>query len=189
MAPNSFGEMNREAKLINLIAEESQYAFKEIFDTYHLRIFLFAKKYLKSSHLAEEAVQDVFLKIWEKREELKMVKDFPSWLFQLTKNHLLNTLKKASNDNRIKEEIKATMEVCVDQMDKQLIDKEKSDLLHEVIDTLPTQRQEIFRLCRLEEKSYEEVAQIMGISKSTVNDHMVKAMKYLKSHFQQRIMD
>ena len=172
-----------EKKLIMQIAGGNQLAFKQIFDLYHIRIFHFAKKYLRSEHLAEEAVQDVFLKIWEKRDELVRVEDFPSWLFQLTRNYLLNILKRVSNESKIKEEIRNTLDIPEEQEDKQLIEEEQFDLLREIVAMLPSQRQEIFRLCRFEEKSYAEVARMMGISKSTVNDHMVKAMKYLKSNF------
>jgi RNA polymerase sigma-70 factor (ECF subfamily) len=183
MASTTFDSTDREKELIGLIVRGNQLAFKRIFDLYHERIFCFAKKYLRSECLAEEAVQDVFLKLWEKREELIRVEDFSSWMFQLTRNYLLNILKRASNESRVKEEIRKTMETYDVRQEEQLFEKEKFDLLLQVVAMLPSQRQEVFRLCRLEEKSYEETAQMMGISKSTVNDHMVKAMKYLKRNF------
>jgi len=189
MDSTSFDDIDREKKLISLIVSNNQLAFKQIFDLYHVRLFHFAKKYLRSEHLAEEAVQDIFLKLWEKREELDNVEDFSSWLFQLTRNYLLNILKRAANENRIKEEIRKTMDAPAEYADKQLLEKESLTLLHDVVATLPSQRQKIFRLCRFEEKSYEETARIMGISKSTVNDHMVKAMKYLKNKFPKEIYE
>jgi RNA polymerase sigma-70 factor (ECF subfamily) len=146
-------------------------------------------KYLRSEHLAEEAVQDIFLKIWENREELVFVDDFSSWVFRLTKNYLLNILKRASTETRIKDEISRTISHS-DLFDNDLLaEKETIDVLHNIIAELPTQRQEIFKLCRFEQKSYEEVALYMGISKSTVNDHMVKAMKYLKSNFPKNVRE
>ena len=174
---------NLEKERLILISEGNQQAFKELFDFYHVRIFQFAVKYLRSEQLAEEVVQDVFLKIWEKREELVFVDDFSSWVFQMTRNYLLNTLKRASTETRIKDEISKTI-TDTETIDNDLLaDKETTDMLYTIIAELPTQRQEIFKLCRIEQKSYEEAALVMGISKSTVNDHMVKAMKYLKSNF------
>ena len=70
-----------------------------------------------------------------------------------------------------------------------VFEKENIEKLGKLIAMLPSQRRQIFNLCRLEEKSYDEAAGIMGISKSTVNDHMVKAMKYLKSNFPKKIYD
>ncbi len=185
----NFDDIGREKKLINLIAKDNQLAFKQIFDLYHTRLYHFAKKYLKSEHFAEEAVQDIFLKLWEKREELNLIEDFSSWLFQLSRNYLLNILKRAAKESRIKEEIRKTMDPLVEHVDTQLFEKESFSLLRDIVATLPSQRQEIFRLCRFEEKSYEETARIMGISKSTVNDHMVKAMKYLKNKFPKEIYE
>lgn len=182
MAVKTF-DIGDTKKLIQLISEGNQQAFKELFDLYHKRIFQFAMKYLRSELLAEEAVQDVFLKIWEKREELVLVDDFSSWVFQLTKNYLLNTLKRSCNEARIKDEISKTLIYAEEINNDLLVEKETTDMLHNMIAELPAQRQEIFKLCRFEQKSYEEAAVVMGISKSTVNDHMVKAMKFLKSNF------
>lgn len=168
---------------IKLISEGNHQSFRELYDFYHARMFHFALKYLRSNNLAEEAVQDIFLKIWEKREELPRIDDFSSWVFQLTKNHLLNILKRAINENRIKEEISRTLNPPDSFGEDSFIEKEAIDMLYEVVATLPAQRKEIFKLCRFEQKSYDEVALIMGISKSTVNDHMVKAMKHLKNNF------
>ncbi len=183
MASVPFNNTGLEKERNTLISAGNQQAFKELFDLYHKRIFQFAMKYLRSEHLAEEAVQDVFLKIWEKREELVLVEDFSPWVFQLTKNYLLNALKRACNETRIKDEISKTL-IDAEMIDNDLlVEKETTDMLHHMIADLPNQRQEIFKLCRFEQKSYEEAAVVMGISKSTVNDHMVKAMKYLKSNF------
>lgn len=179
----------QEKKLLRLIAGGNQIAFKQVYDRYYVRIFHFAKKYLRSEHLAEEAVQDVFLKLWEKREKLVHVEDFSPWLFRLSRNYLLNILTRASNENRIKEEIKKTLNDTSEHEDTPLIEKERTDLLWELISMLPSQRRQIFTLCHLEEKSYEETARMMGISKSTVNDHMVKAMKYLKNNFSKKISE
>ncbi len=63
-----------------------------------------------------------------------------------------------------------------------LFDKENAQLVHKAVETLPEQRRQIFTLCKLEGKSYEQVAQLMGISKTTVNDHIVKANKAIKTY-------
>ncbi len=186
----NFDGMGNEEKLINLVSKGNQLAFRQIFDLYHVRLFHFSRKYLRSEHLAEEAVQDVFLKLWEKRNELVDVEDFPAWLFQIARNYLLNILKRAATETKLKEEIKKTMDNAeAGHTDKVLLEKEGFSLLHDIVATLPSQRQKIFRLCRFEEKSYEETARIMGVSKSTVNDHMVKAMKYIRSNFPKEIYE
>jgi len=189
MASTTLGNNNREKKLITLISEGNQLAFKQIFDLYHTRIFHFSKKYLRSEHLAEEAVQDVFLKLWEKQEELIRIENFSSWLFQLTRNHVLTILKRASNEIRIKEEILKTAKIQTENEYEQIFEKESFDLLHKIVAMLPSQRQKVFKLCCFEEKTYEETAQMMGISKSTVNDHMVKAMKYLKNKVPEQLYE
>ncbi len=183
MALASNDDSNRQRSLILLVARGNQQAFKELFDIFHPLIFHFSKRYLRSEYLAEEAVQDIFLKIWIKRESLVYVEDFSAWLFRLSRNYLLNVLKKASRENRIKDEIKLTLDEKDEESDQLLGQNEDIALLGKIMSMLPPQRQEVFRLCRFEEKSYDEVARVLGISKSTVNDHMVKAMKFVKNNF------
>lgn len=87
-----------EAKLVALLADDSEYAFQLLFDRHRNRIYQTAILYLKSPVLAQEVVQDIFLKLWFERRNLR--KDLPleAWLFSIAKNNLLNRLKKVANE-------------------------------------------------------------------------------------------
>src|SRR6195952_5408548 len=83
-----------ESTLISLLAQNSEYAFQLLFDRYRDTIYKVAMMYVKSPVIAEEIVQDVFLKLWFQRKNLQEIRSLESWLFTLTKNLTLNCLKK-----------------------------------------------------------------------------------------------
>jgi len=87
-----------ELKLISLLKNGSEYAFQLIYDHYRNRVYKQAQTYLKSPSLAQEALQDVFLKLWFSRENLHSDTSLEPWLMTVTKNHLLNQLKTIAHE-------------------------------------------------------------------------------------------
>ena len=83
-----------EAKLISLLSNDSEYAFQLMYDRYRNRIYQTAIRYLKSPMLAQETVQDVFLKLWLERKNLKPGTSIEAWLYTVAKNNLVNKLKR-----------------------------------------------------------------------------------------------
>ena len=83
-----------ETTLLSLLSEDSEYAFQLIFDKYRNHTYKVAMMYVKSPVIAEEIVQDVFLKLWFQRKNLKEIRSLESWLFTLTRNLTFNCLKK-----------------------------------------------------------------------------------------------
>ncbi len=169
--------------LLQNISRGDQVSFKKLYNLYYSHVYSYSLTYLRSDSLAKDCVQDVFLKIWEKRSELSDINDFKPWLFRVVKNYLLNTLKKAASEKNIREEIISTFPINYEEIiETEMISEtdRKITRIKKLISELPEQRQKVFTLCRIEEKSYIEVAEQLNISKSTVNDHMVKAMKHLR---------
>ncbi len=93
-------EKYEEAKLINLLANDSEYAFQLLYDRHRNRIYRLSTKFLKSPILAQEVVQDVFLKLWMTRKEINANKPLEAWLFTVAKNTLINRFKKLSKGVR-----------------------------------------------------------------------------------------
>ena len=87
-------QIYEDAHLITLLADDSEYAFQLMYDRYRNRIYQTAIRYLKSPLLAQEVVQDVFLKLWIERKNIKIDQPLEAWLYTVAKNNLLNRLKK-----------------------------------------------------------------------------------------------
>lgn len=173
-----------EIQLLEELIKGSETAFKKIYLNYHGSLYRMALKFVKSEELAKEIVQDVFVKIWENRSQINSSLSFSSFIFRIAHNHIFNLLKRASKEATIKNEILAAAETASNYTENEVLSAEYETLAIDAIEQLPPQRKLIFKLCRNEGKSYEEVSYTLGISKSTVRDHMVKAIKFIKDYLQ-----
>lgn len=171
-----------EEELLPLLTEGDRLAFKQLYTSYYRSIFGHALKFTKSADLAEDIVQDVFLKIWENRAMLSEVQHFKSYLFAICKNMTLNLLARASREAKIMEQIIYGAQKFHLDSENKLQQLEYEKLLLEAIEQLPPQRRLIFRLCKIDGKSYEEVAAQLGVTTGTINDHIVKGNRSVKEY-------
>lgn len=157
-------------------------AFDQLYRKHHAALYHTAAKFVKSEELAGEIVQEVFVKLWEHRRQLDTERSFTAYLYTMARNHIFNMLKRSSRESRIREEIRYHAEKASNATESSILVSEYSAVINTAIEELPPQRKRIFIMCRQEGKSYEEVAGAFGISKSTVRDHMVKALRSLRQH-------
>ncbi len=172
-----------EKELLIALREGDQDAFTQIYDQYSTRIFKNSVRILKSEELGEELLQETFFRIWEKRDLIDPDKPIKSYLFRIAENLAYDFFRKAARDRRMAEKLISAASEYYDHIDALVELKENNALLQSAIDQLPPQRKKIFTLCKLEGKSYAEVSSLLGISESTINDHIVKATRSLKEYF------
>lgn len=158
------------------------HAFGQLYEKYHGILYRSALKFVKSDELAREVVQEVFIRLWETRSNLREDLSFAAYIYTMARNHIFNMLKRASRETRIREQIRIHAETASNITESNLLFSEYRAVVNTAIAQLPPQRKRIFIMCREEGKSYEEVAGVFGISKSTVRDHMVKALKSVREH-------
>ena len=139
---------------------------------------------MKSEAEAQEILQDVFLKIWDNRNSIDIEKSFRSYLFKIAENKVVDFFRKAARDKKREAELISLATIEYMPVEELLYSDEKSALLQKAIDSLSPQRQQVFRLCKLEGKTYKEVSELLGISVSTISDHIVKATKSIRSYFE-----
>jgi len=161
----------------------SKKAFLMLYEKYHAPLYRHALKFVKSSALAEDVVQDTFLKVWENRQTLRADLSFVGYINTVSRNQVLNTLKRASHETVLKKGILYAADRSRNSTEDAFLDAEYEKMVNKAIEQLPSQRRLVFRMCRLEGKTYDEVAQKLGISKNTVKEHMVSALKSLREYF------
>ncbi len=172
-----------DQQLIALLKEGDQSAFEELYKSYPARILKRLIRLVKDEEIAKEMLQDIFLKVWEKREHLDPEKSFRSYLFRIAENLVTDFFRKAAHDRKMLEHLIQVSTELYNTTEETLNLVESNAALKEAIDALPEQRRKIFILCKIEGKSYDEVALMLGVSKGTINDHMVKAMRSVRKHF------
>ena len=173
--------LHTEKELLQLISRDDQTAFTSLLRNYWNKVYTQALIYLKSPQLAQEITQDVFLKIWSSRQKLREVKSFSDYLFIISRNEIISALRKK---NKQAVAPSNNLEEIIMRPDKQLHYKESYNKILQLIGQLPTTRKKVFTLSRLEGKSYEEIGAELGISRNGVKDHIVKALNYLRTHFE-----
>ncbi|HEY0670488.1 MAG TPA: RNA polymerase sigma-70 factor [Sphingobacteriaceae bacterium] len=163
--------------LLKKVSENDLKAFSDLFNCYSSAVYQFIYKFVKSPELSDDLSQEVFIKIWENRKNLAEVKAFRSYVFTLAKNHTLNFLKRASREDAAKSEILRNYTYDSNPVEDALLNREYFKYLEGLLLMLTPQSREVFKLCRQQNMSYDEVAGLLGISRNAVKKHMVRSMK------------
>lgn len=163
--------------------EEVQFLFGSIFNKHYRQLHRLAFSVTKSQEQASDIVQDVFLKLWEHRDELRDITVMDAWLHRAVKNKLIDYLRKASADKKLKTFIWSQIEQAQHNADLQLEAKESGALLHEAVEELPAQRKLVYLLNREKELSYQEIAKELSISRHTVKNQLSLALRFLQKKF------
>lgn len=174
------------AQLLNKISDGDEMAFSQLLRQYDDFIYSRALMLTKSNLTAKELTQDIFIKLWEKRVQLKLVEKFESYLFILLRNEFISALRK--NVSVISHGYDSQGIEKVSQPDEILMSKNLNDVVLKGIEMLPPMRKNVFRLSRLEGYSYEEIATELNISRNTVKDHISLSLKFLKKYMSHYIL-
>ena len=174
-----------EKLLVSELKNHNENAFRKLFDFYYQDIYGYSVSILKSKELAEENVQDVFLKVWLYRENLNLEQSFKSYLFTIARNQAFNLLNKAANDVLLREEIFYKSQKSYDQGDYSIREADCKKLKKQAIKKLPPKRKRIFKMSRKQGKTYEEISKELGISVNTVKNQMSKALETLRLFFKE----
>ncbi|GAB2797532.1 RNA polymerase sigma-70 factor (ECF subfamily) [Hymenobacter luteus] len=175
-------------ELVRRMATDDRQAFAQFFSHYHARLLKFAMLYVRSRELAEEAVSDVFLKLWQKRVALVAVQNINSYLYIAVKNQALNYLQKAGNQPGMSlDEVPVALTVELMTPERELLTAELQAEIQRAVEKLPPQCKIIFKLIREDGLKYKEVAEIMGISVKTIEVQMGIAIKKISAELQQHL--
>ena len=175
-----------DAQILEKLKKGSPTAYKKLFDRYYMPLSVYALKYCDSFQLAEDIVQDLFIKLWDEKIYLKLENTISPYLFKAVKN---NTLKAVQTNSKYQfEEIENQInELIIDDIDIEFLDQERKKLYQE-IDSLPEKSKEVFKAIVLDSLKYKEVAAQLNISVNTVKTHYSRALKQLRNSLDVIIM-
>lgn len=169
-----------EKDLILRLRRGDYMAFDMLYEQYRRLIFYKLKRLVQVPGIVEELHQDVFLKVWEHREQINTEAPFQAYLLRIAKNTAVNFYHKMLRDDTLQQQLMRTSTELYRHVDEYMQFRESSSALQMAVDKLPPQRQRIFVSCKLDGKTYEAVATELGISVGTVKDHMAKAMRFVR---------
>ncbi|MFC6099308.1 RNA polymerase sigma factor [Olivibacter domesticus] len=171
----SFSTVFTEKELIDRMKAGDSVAFEKIYDHYSQGVYGKLLKLVKINAIADELLQDIFLKVWENRQILDSNYTLRPWLYRVTENEIYKFYRKVALDIKLQTHILQTFDELYTHTEEEYYLKESHKLLQDAMTNMPPRCREVFELCRLQGKSYEETASLLDISTSTVSNHLVRA--------------
>jgi RNA polymerase sigma-70 factor (family 1) len=154
--------------------------FEELFRKHECRLYNLAQQLTKSEQYAKDVIQEVFIKLWERRHELDRIDNIEAWLYRMTENKVIDFLRKAAADGRLKEAVWKNFPLQQESHEVLIETKEYHQIIRKAIDSLPTQRKLIYQLNRERGLNYQEIAQTLQISKHTVKNQLSTALQSIR---------
>jgi RNA polymerase sigma-70 factor (ECF subfamily) len=173
---------HKEKGLLVKVANGDEEAFKLLYDHYRQKIYAYACHLTGSRLLADEVVQEVFLKVWLNRQKLPSVSNFNAWLYTISRNQLFDALKRSAREAVGRKALINEMPDAVNNADDILLNKENDKLLQQALSRLSSQQQIIYHLSRNKGMKYDEIARQLQIAPNTVKVHIVNALRTIREY-------
>ena len=174
-----------EKKLFSKIALGDETAFRQVFDLYKTTIFSIALKMLKTHIAAEEITQEVFLSIWVNKTKFNTISEPQAYIITVAYNKIYRHLKLVANEAKLLQTVLQSMNEVHNNTEEMILAHESETLINKAVEQLPPQRQKIYKLSRHMCLSHEEIAQQLHISRNTVKNQLVEALKFIRLHLQE----
>lgn len=177
--------VHNEYNLLEQVAKGDQQAFEDLFHAYSQQLAEYVLRLTESMEMTEDIVQDVFIKIWMKREELPSLRNFTHYLFILSRNHTFNCLRKKANQEVRHQEWARQFEQ--ESHGSPATGGDYTALIETAVTRLPPQQQKVYLLSRHQHLKHEEIAAQLGISVETSKKHIKLALRSITQYVRQHM--
>jgi len=175
-----------EKELLLRLRDGEYSAFETLYNKHSRAIGQRLFRLLKSWDLAEDVLQELFIKLWNSRGVIDPERPLEAYLYRISANLVNDYFRNVSRNKKLAEELWHRISDAYNPFEE--MSAVDADLeLFRSIDRLPDQRKKVFLLCKMEKKSYAEVSRLLQISEAAVNDHITKANRFLKNHYNRAI--
>lgn len=177
--PKSFNIDEKE--LLALISEGNEAAFKKLYELYRVRFYAVVYKMTGSDEVAEDIVQDIFLKIWKKRASLVDIENPSSYFFTAVYRRVYQYYRKVALEKKF-HRLQQVEENAGNTTAETVLVRESRQLLSKAVAQLPPQQQMVYKLSKEAGYSREDIAEHLNISPNTVKNHLARAMKFVQAY-------
>ena len=173
--------LHNEIYLLGLISQGNEGAFKELYDFYRNKLYNVALKLTHSVPVAEEIVEDVFLKIWLRRNTLTGIQNFRAYLFTIARNDIYRVLKQIARNYQQIKLVGDSPLLVANETEDHIVSKEYGEILQRAIQRLPNQQKQVYTLMKEQGLKRDEVATMLDLSPETVKYHLAQALRNIRS--------
>jgi len=170
-----------DLQLITLLSEGDHMAFKEIFDRYQIPLVSFASKKNENFQEAEDIVQEIFIHLWNYRKDFYLKGNLSSYLYRAVANRILNIARSRGTKDAYVKSLASYLQSKTEDTDHRVRESFVQEIIQKEILALPPRMRAVFSLRHNQYLSNREIAQQLGLSEQTVETHMKKALKTLRS--------
>ena len=174
--------LNDERALVLRLIGGDEDAFCELYAAYKNRQIYFAMRFLKSREYAEDVFQDAFTVVWQSRRFIDPDASFSSYLYTIIRNRLLNQLRDAANEEKLKESILSQALDYTDDTKREVMLNDLKFIISRALEQLTPRQREIFEMSREAQLSHKEIAGELGISVNTVQEHISSSLKIIRTY-------
>jgi len=181
MLANHSSSAYDEVAVLFAVTAGDQKAFGELFFRYKDRVYTIALTYTEHRVIAEEIIQDVFVRVWKNRHKLKEIEDFASWICVIARNRALTALQKIAREGERREELISYLPTEVSDAEERIQHNYTEELLEKALTRLSPQQRKVFVLSRLQGHSRMEVAEMLNLAPATVSVHLTIALRSIRA--------
>ena len=185
---------NSDILLFKEVQSGNEVAFEHLFRKYYYQLCVYAREYVKKNEIAEEVVEDVFCKVWEKKSEIEINTSLKSYLYRSVSNSSINYIKSKQNNSRHNSEFieiyenRIEISTSLDFTSDNLLTEELQEKIKIGIELLPEQCKVIFKMSRFENLKYIEIAEKLNISIKTVETQISRALTKMRLHLKDYLL-
>jgi len=173
-------EIHEKALLRRLQAGEVT-AFEDLYNYYKTPIARNLLRLLRDDDLAQDALQELFTRIWQNRHKIDPERSFRAYLYRVAQHLVVDYYRKAAANERLQENMLRDQQLDYSPEDT-FMDKEQLELLHRIIEQLPAERRRVFEMHKLEGLSYNQIAETLNLKSSVISKHIYHANRFIKDY-------
>lgn len=175
-------QMVDERELVVRLIDGDEDAFCELYAAYKNRLLYFAMKFVKSREFAEDIFQDAFTVVWQSRRFINPDASFSSYLYTIVRNRILNQLRDMSNEDQLKEHILSQAVDASNDTKSEILLNDLKEIIGRALEQLTPRQREVFKMSRDLQMSHKEIADALGVSVNTVQEHISVSLKVIRSY-------
>lgn len=171
-----------ERELIRKLINGDKIAFSHLFSFYKSQVLYYCVHFVKDKEIAEDITQDIFLTVWEKKEDIRIEQSFSAFFYTIARNRIYDIFRSLSARSVLYEKLMEQAIDYVDDVEKSLEEKNIQELIAQALEQLSPRQREIFELSRNRGLSHKEIAEQLGLSVYTVQDHIKNALEKIRAY-------